>query len=515
VGIEVDDVAPDPLADEKARMKEALLLAAKIYHYVLKSLPQGESARRYLKQRGLTDETIDFFQIGFAPDSWDFIYRFLEKRGFEPAILERAGLLTARDQNNVPRYYDRFRGRLMIPIRDEKGNIIAFGGRVLGEGQPKYLNSPETPLIFKSRTLFHLNHARKIIRKKQRVILMEGYMDVITAHQYGVEDVVATLGTSLNEGHAKLLKRHVQEVIICYDGDSAGQSAAAKGAEILKEAGLQVKIATIPNRWDPDEYLRKRGKERFVDDVIHLAQPYTAFMLKHLRKSLYLQDETDRLKYLDQAVQVIAGLPHPIERDHYLRELAEEFNLSLDVLKQELRKKRTAQQEKRRHQRDKVNAQWNNTINNGISIVSKPDLLPAHVNAERTLLAWMMQNAEIAGIVQAKIGNAFQDEIHSALAAYLYSYYQRRNEMDTPEFLSHLQDIQLIERATQLMMLTVPQNPGMDAVESHIREVKKYPLKIEIERKNALREMAEKQGHALEAAKIAQEILELQKELRY
>ena len=348
----------NPMQEERrTQMRKALDLAAQLYHYVLLKSKASRTARQYLLGRGVSPETITQFQLGFAPARGDFLLKFMKKRGVRESVLEEAGLIVARDSSTGRSgYFDRFRGRVLFPIHDSQGRVIGFGGRALGEGKPKYLNSPETPLFQKKNYLFNLHRARPVMRREQQAVVFEGYMDVIAAWQAGLKSGVATLGTALTEEQARIIRRNTETVVICYDADEAGFSAAHRGMELLADQGCIAKVAQLPRGMDPDDYIRKYGADAFRNEVIAGALPFTAFKLEALKKGVNLKDDSQRMKYLLQALEVISDLPLAIERDHYMRRLADEFNLSLDALKQELRQIGR----RKRRSRDKPRSKWHN-----------------------------------------------------------------------------------------------------------------------------------------------------------
>lgn len=261
-GIDLVDVNETPVHRRQREFKERLYqlgaIAASFYYRVLTRHPAAAKARDYLCQRGLQEETIRLFELGYAPDRVDALVNHLRQQGFKLQEIEQAGL-------SISRTVDRFRGRLMFPIKDSRGRVIGFGGRVVGEGQPKYLNSPETILFSKGRNLFGLNLALPGIRKKSQAILVEGYMDMITAWQYGIDNAVATLGTALTQEQARELKKYAREVIIAYDADTAGAKATLRGLDILTAAGLQVRVIQLPEGMDPDDFLAARGTPAFKE----------------------------------------------------------------------------------------------------------------------------------------------------------------------------------------------------------------------------------------------------------
>jgi len=481
----------------KKTMYEAHRLVAKLYHHVLTATPHGSEAMKYLLSRGISEATIREFQIGYSPPSWDFTTQFLQKRGFSLPLMAEAGLLAKSEKDG--RVFDRFRGRVMFPIHDSQGEVIGFGGRSLDGSQPKYLNSPESPLFSKSATLFNLHRARSAIRKRKQAILFEGYVDVIAAWQAGFQQGIATLGTAITEQHARIIRRNSEEVTLCYDGDAAGQEATSKAIDLLQSAGCTVRIAPLPQGTDPDDFIRQRGAEAFSQQVLLQAMPVTAFRLKHLQSKHVIQDESDRARFIHEALGIISKLPSAVERDMYERQLASDFSLSLDALKLEARK--LYKQQILNNQRDKVAPAWNNSINNGKFTVAK-SLLPAYHMAEKMLLHYMMRRQDIAQRVQEECNADFHVDEHSALAAYLYAYYAEGHTEDPGNFIHYLEDEKLKQLASGLAMMECNQDVSDKQIEDYIRQVNNYPKRAELER---LRE--EQRNLNLQAANEQEESL--------
>lgn len=464
----------NPMQSVKAKMYEAYRFVAKLYHYVLTSTPYGSEALRYLENRGFTRTTIDAYMIGFAPESWDFVKDNLVKRNFPLELMVEAGLLSSNDRGRV---YDKFRKRVIFPIQDSQGEVIGFGGRSIDGSEPKYLNSPETLLFNKSRTIFNLHRARSDMRKRNQAILFEGYADVIAAWQAGISNGIATLGTAFTEQQAHLIRRNTDQVILCYDGDFAGQDATAKAIDQLQKAGCTVRIAPLPQGSDPDDYIRQYGAEQFSQQVLLQAMPVTSFLLKHLRSKTVIQDEADKAEYVRQALEFIVTLPNAIERDMYERQLSEEFSLSLEAVKTEAKK--LYKQQKLTNQRDKVTAPWNNSINNGKFTVTKA---PAHENAERMLLYYMLRDPEIALRVQQECNADFQVDEHSALAAYLYAYYAEGHPADPGAFIHYVEDEKCKQLASGLAMMECRDDVSDKEIEDYIKQVNNYPIRAELVR---------------------------------
>ncbi|WP_088103386.1 DNA primase [Halalkalibacter urbisdiaboli] len=485
-------------------MKEGHELAAKLYHHVLMLTEQGAGGREYIKERQFTKEQIEHFQIGFAPNRWDALTTIFEKRNISLEHMAKSGLLGQRDSDGG--HYDRFRNRLMFPIWDGQGKVIAFGGRTIEDENPKYLNSPESPIFHKSRTLYGIHLARPSIRKENVAVLFEGYIDVIAAWGAGVKNGVATLGTALTPEHAKLLRRNAETVIICFDSDRAGIEAAFRSAKTLEEAGCHVKVALMPEGLDPDDFIRKFGAERFKTDVLGVSLTLMAFKMRFLRKGKNLQNEAERMQYIKEVLTEIASLSRAVERDHYLRQIAEEFSLSLEALKQE-----QFQIYRSLRQRQPGHTKEIKAVNQPQRNLGSKRLLPAYQNAERLLLAHMMKDVEIAERVQERIGGNFNIDEHHALAAHLFAFYGEGNQPNPSQFIQRLHDEPLIKLASELAMLPVNENCSEQELIDYMRQIEKHPKLVSIQQKEL--EMKQQRDPVL-AAKLQMEIIQMKRELQ-
>ncbi|MCL6593966.1 MAG: DNA primase, partial [Alicyclobacillus sp.] len=320
-------------SSDHTRLLQAHQLAAKLYAYILMNTSAGVQALTYLETRGFTRQTMVEFALGYAPAGTDTLVQFLRKRGFSPAELVAAGLAVELDG----RVLDRFRHRVVIPIVDGQGRVVAFGGRALADdAKPKYLNSPETAVFHKSALLFNLHAARKAIRQSRTAVLMEGYMDVLTAWQAGVHNAVASMGTSLTEQHARLLRRYADRVVLAYDGDTAGREAARRALAVLTDTGLTVRVAQFPEGADPDDWVRQHGPAA-LHEQLQQACTEVQFLLAEVRRTANLRGEAGRHDFLRQALAILAMRATPVERESELRRLSQEFHLSLESLQDELR----------------------------------------------------------------------------------------------------------------------------------------------------------------------------------
>ncbi|SEB41203.1 DNA primase [Paenibacillus sp. GP183] len=495
---------------EKASLLQAHEFAAKLYQYILGNTEQGKKALVYLRSRGMSDKLIETFQIGYAPVMWDTLVLQLEKRGYDMQLMEKGGLISARSEGSG--YVDKFRERIMFPICDSTGKVIAFGGRATGDVQPKYLNSPETMLFNKSRTLYNMHLARPNIRKAEKAVLFEGYVDVIKAWEAGVHNGIATMGTALTKEHAGILNRNSERIVLCYDGDNAGQSAAFKSIPILEEAGCKVSVAMLPDNQDPDEYVTAHGSERFVREIVEPSVPSMKYKLLYIRKNFKLHEDGDRVRYLQAAVKMIADLSSPIEREHYLKQLSSEFpDSSYEALKQDLTE-HLLLSEKNRNTGDNKPFLWNNVMNNRRAAGAKHLTGFSDVyNAESELIFFMIHDKDITHYVQEKLGAQFIEDKFAALSAYLYSFYSE-NDTNPGLFISKIQDAKLRELATSLVM--------KDARPIHIEQIQEADYRIQTILSHYIRlEIEEKKAEAnrlvllkdnLSAAKILSEIRSLE-----
>ncbi len=313
-------------ADEKAVLLEINKLAAQYYYVQLKNA-QGSTALQYLKRRGLDQNTIRDFGLGYSNKFSDDLYKYLKSKGFKDEMIAKAGLITIDEKKGI---YDKFWNRVMFPIMDANSRVIGFGGRVMGDGKPKYLNSPETLIFDKSRNLYGLHKARS--SKKNYFILCEGYMDVISLHQAGFNNAVASLGTALTQGHASLIKRYVQEVYITYDSDEAGTKAALRALPILRGAGISCKIIRMEPYKDPDEFIKNLGVEAF-EERIQNARNGFMFSLEMLEKNYDMNSPEGKTEFMRAAARRLAQFEEEIERSNYIEAVARTYFVDKQELK--------------------------------------------------------------------------------------------------------------------------------------------------------------------------------------
>ncbi len=521
----------DPLTEvqderqlQRKTVLEAYQLAANLYQHILLNTKEGLPAREYLHQRGFNREMIEQFQIGFVPnltgDGRDVLAKVLHKRNFSLSLLTDYGLL--RGGGQVDGFADKFYGRVMFPIQDERGRVIAFGARWFEQpdqskdtvNQPKYLNSQESDLFHKSKTLYGFHLARPEIKNTQTVVIFEGYVDLIKAWSAGVSNGVATLGTALGQAHAQLLKRYANKVVLCFDSDAAGQAAIYKSIDMLHSQNLQVKVVVIPDGKDPDDYIMKHGDAAFRA-LLDSAVSATRFKFIYQRAKYNLQDDQEKLSYIKSCLSLLLDVRSPTERELYMKELSDEFALSLPVLKEEY------QELLRRRPRSVEQYDLDSLM--AIAPASKAgqtnEMLPAYQRAERFLLALMMDHSQITHYVMECLGDEFHVAEHAAIAAHLYAYYSANANASPQSFIFQLDDEHLIDVATSIMMIDdivaatgIEQN--MNIINDYIDEVKKRSFEIRLESLREEMEMADRKGDQSLVTQLVAELMRLQKQLK-
>ena len=350
--------------NKRARLLQVNKEAATYFFHQLRS-ENGRAGWQYLKKRELSDETIRKFGLGFANMTSNDLVKFLKSKGYEDEVIRDAGLATFDEKFG---FHDKFWNRVMFPIQDINHRVIGFGGRVMGDGKPKYLNSPETPVFDKSRNLYGLNIARTA--RKNQIILCEGYMDVISMHQAGFSQAVASLGTAFTEGQASLLKRYTDEVILSYDSDGAGVTAALRAISILKEAGMTGRVLNLEPYKDPDEFIKNCGQEAFQKRLDEAENTFF-FEIRMLQKDYNMQDPESKTKFYREIARKLCGFSEEVERENYIQAVAQRYQISVENLrrlvlsyamqtgyaqpverpKSGIRKKNTAEEGVRRSQR--------------------------------------------------------------------------------------------------------------------------------------------------------------------
>ncbi len=510
VGIQIDlgqeDERRSKPTSEHEQAIEAHELVKKLYHHFLLNTKEGQDALQYLENRGINRSVIEKFQIGWSLPSWDFTVKWLRKRGLSIELMEKAGLVIRREGSDE--YVDRFRNRIMFPIEDSKGKTVAFSGRALNDENPKYLNSPETFIFHKSDILYHLAKARQAIRKKQQVVLFEGFADVIAAETAGVGNGVATMGTALTPSHIQTIKRLADRVLICYDGDKAGKAAAFKAGEMFQKAGLDINISLIPDQLDPDDYIREYGSEKFQREVIEASVTFMSYKIQYFRQGKNMNHEGDKLRYIEEVVKEISNLSNPIEKEHYLKQISDEFSISLDVLRSQESKQTTVQKKIQQHESPIP------VVQNSSSGWSSNKLVPAYVVAERRLLFYASRNTMVIDRIQKElVDSGFYIDEHQALFTYLLGWQEEGHNLDPGGFLHYLPDKKLRKYWIEIEMMKINEELSEKELQDYVAEVLKHRKMLKIKEKQLEAKEAERKKDYHQAAMIAMEILQLRKML--
>ena len=307
---------------------------AALFFYEQLNNQRNFQAREYLNRRKVSKSIARKFGIGYSPEEWDILYRYLRKKGYDDDILLESGLILKGKSGRS--CFDRFRGRIIFPIFDVRGNLIGFGGRVINDGSPKYMNSPETLVYNKRKNLFALNFAKN--SREKRIIIVEGYMDVISLHQYGIINTVASLGTALTENQGRLLKKYAEEIVISYDADSAGQAAAMRGLDLLNNVGCNVKVLLIPNGKDPDDFVKQNGSDEFKK-LVEKALSLVEYKIKALKKDIDTNTTDGKISFLNKAADLLSKIDNNMEREMYIKKMSKEYEISQESIYAEVLKR--------------------------------------------------------------------------------------------------------------------------------------------------------------------------------
>ena len=413
-----EDSYDNSMSQLRTRIFEANREAARFYYSSLYT-PKGIKGLEYLHSRQLSDRTIRHFGLGFADDDWSSLCKHLKGKGFKDNELVAANLAVQRKNGNG--IYDRFTNRVMFPIIDLRGNVIAFGGRIMTDEKPKYLNTSDTPVFKKSTNLFSLNNAKN--SGKRTLILCEGYMDVISVNQAGFTNAVATLGTALTSEQAMLIKRYADEVVICYDADEAGQKATARAIPILRKAGLLIRIINIPNGKDPDEFIKSKGPDGAVafKAVLDKSRNDIEYRLQKLKQNFNIETSDGKVGYLESASKIIGDIHSPIEQDVYLSRLCDEFGIDKNSFKQQMinisrrQSRETAKKEVRKIQTD--------LSGRNDRIDTEHFKKPRSSSAEEALVVYLINNPDSAHYISQQIK---PEQFQNSLMRRYYEYVQNR-----------------------------------------------------------------------------------------
>lgn len=490
------------ISPEASSLLSAYEWLTKYYHHLLKYTENGEEALTYFKERGIKESTIDMFQLGYAPIDEAVTVDFLLKKGFHQQALVKSGVLSMRGQGAT----DPFRGRIVFPINNHLGKTVGFGGRAIKEEhQPKYLNSPENELFHKGNLLYNFDLAKNEIRKKSEVIVLEGYMDVITAYQASFKNTVATLGTALSESQAKLLKRYAETVVICFDADQAGIAASYQAALTLQKIGADIRIARVPDQSDPDQFITDKGSDAFQLQVLDQSQTFTKFYMEYKQKDYNLTVESDRIEYIEEMIKHLATVKSSIERELYIKDLKNKFELTEETLTNE------------------VNQQIKKTTkSNQIPLPEPPPFFkqtsnrnktrPAFENAERYLIANLLKN-NFTKKIQREIGIDFNLDIHKVIVTHVYALLEGYETINVSQLYDKINDEELIQAITDIALIPVNDNITELEINDYLHRVHiQANEQPELDKLKEALAQAEKENDTEQATTIAVKIIQFKRD---
>lgn len=501
-GISLPEIEYSKEAKQEADLRSQLLQinkeAAKYFYYQLKS-PKGEIARAYFARRELTDKTIQRFGLGYSDKYSKSLYQYMKTKGYKTELLHQSGLFNTDEKQGM---YDKFWNRVIFPIMDVNHRVIGFGGRVLGEGKPKYLNSPETKVFDKSRNLYGLNFART--SRKDYLIICEGYMDVIAMHQAGFDNAVASLGTAFTSQQASLLKRYTKEVLIIYDSDEAGIRAAERAIPILKDAGLATKVVDLSPFKDPDEFMKNRGAEAFEQRLKNAKNSFL-YQIENLKRDIDMEDPGEKTDFHNKVADRLLEFEEELERNNYMEAVVREHKIPYEELKKLVNKKALAGFAGENYQKPKS------------GLHRKKEQESAIEKAQKLMLTWLVNYGELFEAVKPYISpEDFTNDLYRQVAQFLFDQYQKEGKVNPARILNHFPDketqtritsffhsdfhLESAEQKNQAITQVVIriQKGGLDYAFEHIEDMNMEELKRLLERKKEI-ENFERSGQLIEA----------------
>ena len=442
------------MASDDLKMIEMHELIQDYYHYALMKTVEGEEALNYLRQRGFTDELIKQRQIGYAPDSSHFCHDFLEKKGYDIELAYEAGLLSRNEENFS--YYDRFRNRIMFPLKNAQGRIVGYSGRTYTNQEPKYLNSPETPIFQKRRLLYNLDKARKSIRQNDEIVLLEGFMDVIKSDYAGLKQVVASMGTQLSQEHMTFLKKLTNNITLMFDGDYAGREATLKTGQALLQQGLNVYAIQLPSGMDPDEYIGKYGNEAFLNFVAKDKKAFVLFKVESHQDEINNNDLAYE-RHFREATHDIAQVQSTILRNKLIQDVANIFNMSPEMIYHEVGSKNMPQV---------APAEYGYSPQSGSQLFNN---LTKHEKAERALLKHFMKDKDTFINYYQKISDEdFTNKYFKSIFNILHDYFSEQDYYSISDVMQYIESNDLREAFIELEQYNLNDEPYENEIEDYI-----------------------------------------------
>lgn len=485
--------------DSKITKKKELLYKVNVEtgRYFFGNLTRNKKAKEYFKRRGISETTIRKFGLGYSLDGWSNLINYLKRKQFSEEDLLEAGLVIKNEKNNT--IYDRFRNRVMFPVFDVRGKVIGFGGRVLDDSKPKYLNSPETMVFHKGVNLYGLNFAIKNGNPDRYFIIVEGYMDCISLHQHGITNTVASLGTALTENQARLLKRYADKVIISYDADVAGQTATLRGLKILRNAGFDVRVLLIPQGKDPDEYIRTNGTEKFME-LVKNAISLIDYRLKRAEEGIDFKNNNSLIEYGKRVTEILAEL-NPVEKDVYIKRISENTGIKEQSLYDLLSITKNIKNEQ--------------DVNNKEEIGAKLYVEPAYLKAEKSILKLFFNKDYYSEIAKNITAEDFNLKSHSKIYNLILEGYDNNKENLVSYVESRCDDVESSKELTMIKdMKVLEANDDNQLINDYIKKIKSYKLLSKIQLLKKQQKDFEQKGMIEESIKLAIELKELNEKLK-
>jgi len=414
-------------------IKRVNQLAAGYFSKILFS-EEGNLVREYLGKRGISDSVIEEFSLGYSMDGWEYLRSFFERENIHLELVEKAGLIISRSSGG---FYDRFRGRLIFPIEDIGGDVIAFGGRIIGDGEPKYLNSPESPIYIKGKSLYGLSRTKNDIRKKDYAILVEGYFDLLSLRSYGIFNVVATLGTAITREHVDLIRRYTRNLIVMFDPDEGGKNALERSLKLFLEGDLSTRIVVLPDGYDPDEYIRKFGRER-LDDAVARSQSIVDYYIEDIIGGG--ENFEENLDLTKKAVSFVSSVGDPIQRNLFIKRVSEKLGIEQGLLK------------------GHITGKLNSPKATGEDLSGKRKTRGVDMVEIGLIYMILEYPYKIPEVVNGKILDYFVSEDLKRLGNVLKQSYNRKKNPDVSEIVNDLEDGVVKKRFLELMMAESPYN---------------------------------------------------------
>ena len=453
----------------KQRLFDIHKAAGRFFYECLQE-EQGKSARAYLTKRQMDPRIARKFGIGYSPDSYDALFKHLKEKGFTVSDILKSGLVL--ENKDGKGYHDRFRGRLMFPIFDVQGRVVGFGGRILAKGEPKYLNSPETILFSKSRNLYGLNFAKAA--KKRELILVEGYMDMLSIYQAGFHNVVASLGTAFNQEHARTLKRFADDVILLYDSDEAGTNAALRAIPVLVKNGFRVKVTQVPDGKDPDEFIKAKGAAEFSKLLIN-AVHYISFEIACIQRKYNLKNPEHRVRFATEAAETLAKLDSEIERNVYLGEVSRVTGVEEEAIRSEIRKLMRKEDEAFQKEAEKRQQNLKNYTAEGRKVEK------GLIEAQRNLLYYAAQHQGVYDILKGILEeDDFTEDVFRRAFHFIGELWSSSGHVFPADLVSRFEETKEQKMATEIFAVQLPTENGAD-MEKAINEQVRYLKRTKID----------------------------------